>query len=857
MSDTSTNHDLHAGAPDAPGEIPSIEEQPAADGQNTASSSIEEEASANGHRSASSEEMIREEAHEVGSARVTRQLAQLTTDPTTQEDGAIEGTQAEAVVVEEKAEADGHIPPLADGEKDEANGHVLPPADREKAETDAPVLPTAHPAYPHFRRRLVSIALLLVLLAGVIAPLIVTAGYGIQAYATYRSLRAHATSGFQHLLNVRTIFSSAGGKPANMLDSSRLAHAGQEFAAARSDFAQVQDLLDHTPIIHTITQYLPQYSTQVTSARAASQIGIDIAEIGQQLTAAASIFAPRLHGALLTTAHTPLITSADIALIGTTIDAILPLMQDIETQSHSLSLASLPLSAHQRQQVASYLQLLPQAQKALQWGRAMLGAASWLLGVDQPRTFLVQTMDRSELRATGGFTGQYGELEISNGRIAPFSLHDISAIEYADNSPTTGNLAPEPYRSWWPFANWGLRDSNLSADFPTSAQLAIQQYQLETHHQVDGVILFTPFLIEHVLQITGPLQIPEYNETITAQNLEQRLHYYQLDNTAIRREETIEHVSDPSQARKLFTSRVAHVLMDRVRHASPGELASIGLLMLRDLETRDLQVYVTNAQLEGLLMQYGYAGQIDRSTTHDGLYVVQANVSASKASQYVRTIIHDTVTLDAHGGATHVMQLRLAYTQIGPVYGLDTYRDYVRVYVPPTAKFLWGDGFDTGEPLCGGPYAACAPDGIYPGGELVCPTGQYQAGASAPMIGDPYAGAWHPLDKIGPPNNFTSDEPGRAMFGGYLVVPKNCTLTATLSWYVPPMGNGPYDLLIQRQTATFPELDLSILPTPGDCAQLATSGLHFHGIMAGDMSFALKKGSASSSATSCYPHSGV
>lgn len=839
MSDTSTNHDLHAGMP---GEIPSIEERPAPDGQRAASSSIEEESPANGQRAASSEEMIREEAHEADGARVTRKLDQLATNLTTQEDGVSEVAQAEEAVVGEESETDADAPPSADGGKDEK---------------DAPVLPSAHPAYPHFRRRLVSIALLLVLLVGVIAPLVVTAGYGIQAYATYRSLRAHAESGFQHLLNVRTIFSSAGGKPANLLDSSRLTHAGQEFAAARAEFTQVQDLLDHTSIIHTITQYLPQYRTQVTSARAASQIGIDIAEIGQQLTDAAGIFAPRLHGALLTTAHTPLITSADIALIGTTIDAILPRLQDIEAQSHSLSLASLPLSAHQRQQVASYLQLLPQAQKALQWGRAMLGAASWLLGVDQPRTFLVQTMDRSELRATGGFTGQYGELEISNGRIAPFSLHDISAIEYADNSPTTGNPAPEPYRSWWPFANWGLRDSNLSADFPTSAQLAIQQYQLETHHQVDGVILFTPFLIEHVLQITGPLQIPEYNETITAQNLEQRLHYYQLDNTAIRREEAIEHVSDPSQARKLFTSRVAHVLMDRVRHASPGDLASIGLLMLRDLKSRDVQVYVTNAQLEGLLMQYGYAGQIDRSTTHDGLYVVQMNVSASKASQYVRTIIHDTVTLDAQGWATHVMQLRLAYTQIGPVYGLDTYRDYVRVYVPPDAKFLWGDGFDTGTPLCGGPLAACAPDGIYPGGELVCPTGQYQAGASAPMIGDPYAGAWHPLDKIGPPNNFTSDEPGRAMIGGYLVVPKNCTLTATLSWYVLPMGSGPYDLLIQRQAATFPELDLSILPTPGDCAQLATSGLHFHGIMAGDMSFALKKAPISSSSTSCYPQSGV
>ena len=74
--------------------------------------------------------------------------------------------------------------------------------------------------------------------------------------------------------------------------------------------------------------------------------------------------------------------------------------------------------------------------------------------------------------------------------------------------------------------------------------------------------------------------------------------------------------------------------------------------MLHDLKTRDLQVYFTNPQVEAVLTKYDYAAQLDRSTTQDGLYVVQANLSASKASQYVKTIMHDTVTLDAKGGAT-------------------------------------------------------------------------------------------------------------------------------------------------------------------------------------------------------------
>nr|MBA2395644.1 DUF4012 domain-containing protein [Ktedonobacteraceae bacterium] len=485
--------------------------------------------------------------------------------------------------------------------------------------------------------------------------------------------------------------------------------------------------------------------------------------------------------------------------------------------------------------------------------RQLLGPANWLLGVDQPRVFLVQTMDRAELRPSGGFTGQYGELSITSGRVGPFSLHDISGVEYTDNSPTVGQLAPTAYRSWWPFENWGLRDSNLSADFPTTAHIAIAEYKHEVKRNVDGVVTFTPFFIEHILQAIGPIKIPKYNETITAENLEQKLHYYQLDNAGIRRIEIIEHVTaNNPNIRKLFTSQVASVLMDRLRHVTPAELLSLGVQVLHDLKTKDLQIYMTNPQIESLLEEYNDAAAIDRSNTHDGLLIVQTNVSASKASQYVQTIVHDTVKLDAQGGATHTLQMQLIYNQLGPVYGLDTYRDYIRFYVPESAKLLSGNGFDTGVALCGGPLAACPPDGVYPHHELVCPTGTYDAGAAAQMIGDPYQGAWHPIDQIGRPDNTKSDEPGKAMFGGYVVIPKNCSMTVTLSWYVPSLGQSSYNLLVQRQASTFPSLDLTVIPSGATCVGSSDAGLNYNGIVTQDTEFQLKSTAiAHSNSTTC------
>jgi len=87
-----------------------------------------------------------------------------------------------------------------------------------------------------------------------------------------------------------------------------------------------------------------------------------------------------------------------------------------------------------------------------------------------------------------------------------------------------------------------------------------------------------------------------------------------------------------------------------------------------------------------------------------------------------------------------------------------------------------------------------------------------------------------------------------------VVVPKNCTMNVTLSWYVPPLANS-YTLLVQKQSGMFPELDLTILPTPGDCASAGIAPLHFDGIMGEDMSFSAPhfKPTSHTGSTSCYP----
>ena len=707
--------------------------------------------------------------------------------------------------------------------------------------------------------------LLAVLLIALLIPFITILGEGINAYVLYKQEQ----SGMQHLTNVQKLFSGAHGHTEVYFDATKLRQAQLEIDAAHNDFQQLRDELDQDGFISLVGGIAPQ---QITTVRALCHIGVDATEIGQKLVQSALKLSPTLGPALTAPANgtpptSPIVTPPVFEELRADLNFLVPRMHDIALRSHNISLDALPLKPTQRDLLTTALKIAPVADAALAQAPTMMGAFGWLIGVDGPRTFLVETMDRGELRSTGGFTGQFGELSFNGGRMAPFTLKNIGQFEenhQDQGSPldpvfnkVVGQAAPSPY-TWWRIPNFGLRDANLSADFPTSAKLAMNAYQYEFGKQLDGVVVFSPFLISHVLQVIGPVSVPDYNETITAQNLEQRLHYYQLDNAGIRKEEIVEHVEDPQQARKLFTQKLSKLLLSAVQHAPTDKLLSLANEMFYAMKTKDMQAYFSNDQLEQLIAKYGSTAQMDRSPDHDGLFVVQSNLSVSKAAQYVQTSIQDTVSLDAAGGATHVMRMRLAYTQIGQVYGLDTYRDYVRVYVPTNSQFLWGDGFSQfGHPYCGGAFGACPRDiDLFGNGALLCPPGT-NIGEIPALNDDPYGDALRPIDKIGPPPNKTSDEAGRNMYGGWVVVPKNCNMTVTLSWYVPSAGHGAYSLLLQRQSSTFAMLDLTILPTASNCSTLKTSGLHFSGVMGGqDQTFTLPVAKAGGQG-GCYPQNKV
>jgi len=706
------------------------------------------------------------------------------------------------------------------------------------------------------RRRfltIVSTAVVAALLVIVLVPV----GTGLAAYNAYTSIRGVALDGVNHLLAVKNLVPISKSDPLAALDTQKLQKAQSELSKAESDFLQLQQLVARPDIQSAINQFVPQYSGDLDMAQRLVQVGLDVSRMGTEVIGVALLGAGIIHGSPLASgSKQPLIIAADVANAEGVMVHGLYYLDDIRAQMSQISLKQLPISNAQKTQLVSLLALLPRVQSMILQGQGLIGIVSWLLGVGQPRHFLVQTMDNGELRPGGGFTGIYGVLTVQDGRMAPFSLQDVTVLDYASNGTELNRQAPPAYRSWMNFGYFGLRDSNVSADYPTTAKLNLQIFQEEGGGPVDGDIAFTPKFISHILNVIGPIKVPQYNEVVTAQNLEDKLHYYQQDFGAIAREKQIS--GNFSHAgRKAFTSTLGKLLLDRVKHLPVKQLMSIMQGAVKDIQSRDLEIYFTNPLAEGWLVQHGYSGAMDTFSSYDGFMVVQSNISISKASQYVHTTYQDNVVLDAQGGATHNLTITLDYQQTGPVYGYDTYADYIRVYAPADAQFLGGNGFDSGKCLTppnatggmgttttatGSTGSKCCTTGVkstgnpqqtgtgtgtgnsgssklcaqfntsFPDSSRYCPGGNYSLGLG--YVPGKGVMNW-PVDGVGPPTELSSDLPGRAMWGGLTVTPKNCISTIGLQWYVPNVvknvhGQSPYAILVQKQGGYVPTVQITI-----------------------------------------------
>ncbi|MDE1970368.1 MAG: DUF4012 domain-containing protein [Patescibacteria group bacterium] len=402
-----------------------------------------------------------------------------------------------------------------------------------------------------------------------------------------------------------------------------------------------------------------------------------------------------------------------------------------------------------------------------------------------PRTYLIAFQNPSELRATGGFWGSYMLVSLQNGKITAMDIRNIYDLD--------GQLAekitpPKALQNITP--TWGTRDANWFFDFPTSAQKAAEFFEaskLDTnpHRTIDGVIAVNTKLVTELLKKTGPIEMPEYNMSISSDNFMESVQNtveFGGDNSTY---------GDPKRILKIFIPRFLTAL-SALPHKQ--DIFSVVMAMLDEKEIQIAMINPDLTQAAESLRTLGYDGHITASSAlEDYLAFIDSNVAGGKSDYVITQKINDTIDLRSDGTASHTLIVSRAHNGDQASFALwrSTNKDYVRAYLPLNTALSYAAG------LTPHTYAKTNPD--------TAPDPLLAASESRAVT---LAGT-HGLE--------TYPEEGKKVYAGWSVLAagehQQITLqysTRFLANSASPLSNAIYNLTYQKQSGVTSVLDLTI-----------------------------------------------
>lgn len=301
-----------------------------------------------------------------------------------------------------------------------------------------------------------------------------------------------------------------------------------------------------------------------------------------------------------------------------------------------------------------------------------------ILGGNGPRKYLFLFENNQEMRATGGFIGSYGELDIFNGRVEKFFM---DGIYDPDGQLKTRIVPPGPVQKI--SANWSMHDSNWWPDFPTSAQKIAWFYEQAGGPTVDGVIAITPTVLQDLLAITGPIPMPSYGVTVDQNNFIPVIQYkveVDYDKTA-------------NHPKQILSDLAPKIINKIINDGNLDDVAKMANSILGNLNEKQIQLYSRNPQVENLMDQNSWSGRI-LSTPKDYVSVINTNINGFKTDGVIDQSISHDAKIQSDGSVMDTLTITRRHNGGNTPYDWwnQVNDDYMRVYVPEGAKLLSATG---------------------------------------------------------------------------------------------------------------------------------------------------------------------
>lgn len=483
------------------------------------------------------------------------------------------------------------------------------------------------------------------------------AGVALSAYSDYAYLKGLASSGQAALLHVgQDLGLGSKSTKGQKVDPAHASMAQGDINLAISDFEAIHEKLQHPDFLLAVGGNVPKVQQLLQSGLILSSVATDGAKLANSLFPALIVMANIVNASPISTTTSStdsgdIVSASDFLQIKDAIPAATPFINHMAAliQSTPPDTLMAALNAKQQGELKPLLQLVPQIQPALGTLSDFLNVAPKLLGIGTgyPVSYLLMTLDRSEIRPVGGFQGQYAIFGAQGGRIGHISLTDVyKTLEPFQNLVGTynrpldyPNLSLPAENSWFPNTQlgWAMRNSGLSPDFNQDARNALWYLHNETtciplakltrpvcfpgydqaiipggdhlpivdasgkivgydpaRAHMGGVIMIQTSILSQLLGVIGPIHIGcPYNVDVNAQNLETLIHTYQ-ETDAGRKIGNNPCGTQLSDATKRFTATIAQTLQDKVKTVPKGELLTFAGDLLQDLHTGDIRIYLSD-----------------------------------------------------------------------------------------------------------------------------------------------------------------------------------------------------------------------------------------------------------------------
>ncbi|NQV00634.1 MAG: DUF4012 domain-containing protein [Parcubacteria group bacterium] len=308
-----------------------------------------------------------------------------------------------------------------------------------------------------------------------------------------------------------------------------------------------------------------------------------------------------------------------------------------------------------------------------------------IAGFGKEKTYLLLFQNNLEIRPSGGYLGTFGILKVKNGQPCFFEVHDTNIF---DGFGTIKTEPPQPIKDYLKIDNWQMRDGNWSPDWPTSAQQVEYFYQIQGgEEKFDGIIGINAAILPNLLKLTGPIYLEEFDKEFKAEDVLYELEY-EVEKGYVQRGII------PGERKSIFKALIKKVL-EQVVQDNFWEQKELKNFAINELDKKNVLVFFKDAELQGTMVKFEWAGLVNQSEQDDYLMINEANLASKKSSAFVKRQIEYSVDLT---GTRPLVNLKIKFTHKGgdKDWFNDDYRSYLRIYAPKGSWFLKAKGVENG-----------------------------------------------------------------------------------------------------------------------------------------------------------------